>query len=206
MKSSIETLNELISRYNEDWKQILDSYLKDDEVPEEAREYIEDFLLVCKEDMISEKQEDWKKLEGMIKNDLLYDNLRNHVRESLSAFYVTAPLRTLYAQDAEKASKAIQKIFDCAILRYDIEIIDKYEECGFSSVDALIDFLNVLDGFCSYMVERNFSRSSIEKYVWHHMRFPSKLCKRIAGIIDDNFQQIKINYIIDNLKLLREKG
>lgn len=205
MKSSIEILNELISSYNADWKQILDSYLKDDEVPEKAGEYIEQFLLMCKEDMISEKLENWKKLEGMIKNDLLYDNLRNHVRESLSAFYAAAPLRALDVQDVEKASKAVREIFDCAILRYDIGIIKKYEKCGFSSEDALIDFLNALDGFCSYMVERNFSRSSIEKYVWHHMRFSSKLCKQIAGIIDDNFQQIKMNYIIDNLKMIREK-
>lgn len=192
MKSSIETLNELISRYNEDWKQILDSYLKDDEVPEEAREYIEDFLLVCKEDMISEKQEDWKKLEGMIKNDLLYDNLRNHVRESLSAFYVSAPLRTLYAQDAEKASKAIQKIFDCAILRYDIEIIDKYEERGFSSVDALIDFLNVLDGFCSYMVERNLAVPVLRSMFGIICVFLQSFVSGLRGSLMITFSRLKL--------------
>lgn len=203
MKSSIEAFNELTSRYNDDWKQILDGYLKGGEVSEEVEEYIEQFLFACKEDMISDKQENWKKLEGKIQNDLLYDNLRNHVRESLSAYYSTAPLRVLDAQDAGKASKVVQETFECAILRFDIRIIDRYEKYGFPCQEALIDFLNVLDGFCSYMVERNFSRSSIEGYAKFNMRLSTKLCKQIAEIIDNNFQQLKINYIIDKLKTLK---
>lgn len=205
MKSSIEALNELTSRYDDDWKQILDSYLKDDdEVPKEAREYIDEFLFACKEDMISERQDNWKKLEGKIKNDLLYDNLRNRVKESLSAYYIAAPLRALDAQDAGKASKVVQDIFERAILRFDIKFIDKYEKCGFPNQDALIEFLNVLDNFCSYMVERNFGCSTIEGYARNIMRFSPKLCKQIAEIIDENFRQFQISYIIDNLKMIRE--
>lgn len=205
VKSSIETLNELTSRYNDVWKQILDSYIKDDEVPEEARRYIEDFILACREDMISDRQDNWKKLEERINNDLLYDNLRKHVRDSLSAYYSAAPLRALDTQDAEKASKVVQEIFDHAILRFDIKILDKYEKYGFPSKDSLTEFLNVLDSFCSYMAERNFCCSTIEEYAKHTMRFSSKLCKQIAKIIDTNFQQLKINYIIDNLRMIREK-
>lgn len=206
MKSSIEALNELTSRYDDDWKQILDSYLKgDDEVPEEVREYIEEFLFACKEDMISDKQDNWKKLEGKIKNDLLYDNLRNRVKESLSAYYIAAPLRALDAQDAGKASKAVQEIFERALLRFDTKFIDKYEKCGFSSQDAMIEFLNVMDSFCSYMIERNFCCSTIEVYAKNIMRFSPKLCKQIAEMIDANFRQFQVNYIIDNLRTIREK-
>lgn len=205
MKSSIEALNELTSRYDDDWKQFLDSYLKgDDEVPEEVGEYIEEFLFACKEDMISEKQDNWKKLEGKIKNDLLYDNLRNYVKKSLSAYYIAAPLRALDAQDAGKASKVIQEIFERALLRFDIRFIDKYEKCGFSSQDALIQFLNVMDSFCSYMVERNFCCSTIEGYAKSFLRFSPKLCKQVAESIDNNFRQFQVNYIIDNLKTIRE--
>ena len=206
MKSSIEALNELTSRYDDDWKQILDSYLKgDDEVPEEVREYIEEFLFACKEDMISDKQDNWKKLEDKIKNDLLYDNLRNRVKESLSAYYIAAPLRALDAQDAGKASKAVQEIFERALLRFDTKFIDKYEKCGFSSQDAMIEFLNVMDSFCSYMIERNFCCSTIEVYAKNIMRFSPKLCKQIAEMIDANFRQFQVNYIIDNLRTIREK-
>lgn len=205
MKSSIEALNEITSRYNDSWKQILDSYLKgDDEVPEEVIKYIDEFLFACKEDMISDKQDNWKKLEGKIKNDLLYDNLRKHVKECLSAYYIAAPLRALDAQNAEKASEVVQEIFERALLRFDIKFIKKYEECGFPSKNALIDFLNVMDSFCSYMVERNFCCSTIEGYAKHNMRFSSKLCKQIAEAIDNNFQQFQVNYIIDNLKTIRE--
>lgn len=205
MKSSIDALNELISRYDDDWKQILDSYLKgDDEVPEEVREYIEEFLFACKEDMISDKQDNWKMLEDKIKNDLLYDNLRNHVKESLSAYYIAGPLRALDAKDAGKASKAVQEIFERALLRFDIKFLEKYEKCGFSSQDALIEFLNVMDSFCSYMVERNFCCSTIEVYAKNIMRFSPKLCKQIAEIIDANFRQFQVNYIIDSLKTIRD--
>lgn len=205
MKSSIEALNELTSRYNDDWKQLLDNYLKDGNVvPVEVKEYIEEFLFVCREDMISDRQDNWKKLEERIKNDLLYDNLRNHIKESLSAYYMVAPLRALDAQDADRASKVVQEIFNSAILRFDAKIIEKYDSLGFHSQDALIDFLNVLDSFCSYMVEKNFCCSTIEEYARYNMRFSAKLCKQIAGIIDKNFQQFKINYIMDNLKSIRE--
>jgi len=205
VKSSIDALNELTSRFNDDWKQILDNYLKDEEeVPEEAGEYIENFLAACKEDTISDKQENWNKLESRINNDLLYDNLRDYIKKSLRTYYIAAPVRALDALDAEKASTVMKEMFDSAILRFDIDIIDKYEDYGFSSQEALTDFLNMLDSFCSYMVERNFCRSSIEKYAKYNMRFSSKLCKQIASIIDRNFQQLKINYIIDHLKAIKE--
>lgn len=203
MKTSIDALNDLITRCGDDWKQILDDYFKDnEEISGEVNETIEIFLRAYKEDTISNNQTNLKKIKNMISNDLLYKNLNNYVRDLLSAYYSAAPLRALWAQDAEKASKTVREIFDRAILRFDISIADEYEKYGFSSQEALYDYLNTLDNMCTFIVQKNLHRTSIEWYVKFHLRFSNEMCKKLTDAIDTNLNQLKMNYIIDKLKFM----
>lgn len=200
MKTSVETLGELKIKCGNNWKQILDNYLKDDEISDELSECIEEFIIACKEDTIANNLANLKKVKEDIDNDLLYNNLNNFVEDSLSVYYIVAPLRAMEAKDFKKASKVIQDIFNRTILRLDVNAVNEYENLGFTSQSAMLEFMNMLDNFCSYMVERNYCCSTIERFVQTNMRFSKEMCKKIAEIVDENFQQLKLNYIIDKLK------
>ena len=91
-------------------------------------------------------------------------------------------------------------IFNQVILRFNPEILNVPENLGFADQEALISFLNMFDSFCSFIAERNFCYTAIENVVYNTFRFSKKMCTQISKIIDDNFQQIRMNYIIDRLK------
>lgn len=202
MKKGIEYLELLIENLGEEWKQKLDEYLKDntEEILEEDKEILSDFLNVCREDVISNNTNDLHLIEEKMDNNLLYNNMRNFVKESLDVYYLVAPIRSLAVKDEEKAAKLIEEIFDQVILRFNPEIIDKYEDFGFADQDEFLKFLNMFDSFCAFMAEKNYYYTTIEKISYNSFRFPKTVCKQISKIIDSNFQQIKINYIIDKLK------
>lgn len=202
MKKEIRSLNILIEAIGEEWKQTLDSYLKDREkdFSEETELIISDFLDVCREAIISNNTQDLKLIEKKINNDLLYHNLYNYIKESLNAYYLAAPLRALAVKDAGKTEKVVCDIFNQVILRFNPEILNVPENLGFADQEALISFLNMFDSFCSFIAERNFCYTAIENVVYNTFRFSKKMCTQISKIIDDNFQQIRMNYIIDRLK------
>lgn len=202
MKTGINSLETLIENLGEEWKQLLDDYSKNitENFPTEFESAVSDFFNNFKEDIISNNTRDLNLIEKKIANDLLYNNIYNYVRESLSTYYIAAPMRSLATKDKDKTIKLIQDIFEKAILRFNPEIISKYENYGFPNQDSFIEFLNMFDSFCSFMVERNFDYSAIENVVYTSFRFPKETCKQISKYIDDNFHQIKINYIIDKLK------
>lgn len=201
MKTSIDAINDFITNTGNDWKQYLDNYFKEDsENPEDINHYIEIFISACREDIMSNNQSNLKTIEKKIDNDLLYKRLQNYLKDSLSTYFAAAPLRTLDITDSGRATEAVKNIFFRAILRFDRDIINEYEKWGFSDLDAMLNFFNMLDGLCAYLIEMNCSRSTIEKFVYNNMRLSKNLSAELATLIDDNFHDLKINYIIDKLK------
>lgn len=201
MKTSIECLKEFIEQMGDDWKHVLDDFFKEggSGVDASVMNGIVEFLDACKEEVIADKTSSLQKVEKMIDNDLLYKNIKGYVDEMLCPYYASAPLRTLEIKDSEKALKAIEVIFNRAILRFDPSIPQKYEEFGFDNQDAFIDFLNVFDALCSFIVGKNLCYEAMEEFCYARTRLPKKLCKRIAELLDENLDRLKINFIVEKL-------
>ena len=76
----------------------------------------------------------------------------------------------------------------------------------FENGDSFADFLNVLDGMCTYSVKKNLYRDAIEELLYSQTRLQKALCTRIADLIDSNFDAMKLNYIIERLDRMDEQG
>lgn len=207
MKTSIDNLKTLIEILGEDWKTKLDSYLKNEEVELErkSRACIEDFFESCMEEVKDNKTADLQKVEKKINNDLLYKNLKNYLDGLLWAFYAFAPLRALGVKDSKKACEIINHIFTQTTLRYNPNILQDYEKYGFDNGSSFADLLNAQDGLCSFMVDKNMHRDAMKDFVYTQTRLPKDLCKQIADIVDSNFNELRMNYIIEKLNSLQEK-
>lgn len=201
MKTSIECLKELIEQLGDDWKHVLDDFFKEggSDIDASAVNGIVDFLDACKEEIIADKTSSLQKVEKMIDNDLLYKSIKGYVDEMLRPYYASAPLRTLEIKDSEAALHAIEVIFNRAILRFDPSITRKYEDFGFENQEAFIDFLNVFDAICTFVVGKNLCYEAMEEFCYGRTRLPKKLCKRIAELLDENLDRLKINFIVEKL-------
>ncbi len=201
MKTSIECLKELITLLGEDWKQALNNFLQEDEKIQDVRmaEEIVEFLNVCKEEIIAEKTASLQKVEKLVNNDLLYKNIREYIDDVLEPYYVSAPLRTMEVREPGKALTVIEEIFKRSILRFDPDMPKRFEKFGFESEEAFIDFLNVFDAVCTFVVGKNLCRESIEEFIYVRTRLPKPVCLKLTELLDENFSQLKINYIIEKL-------
>lgn len=201
MESGLTYLDEIIKCLDSDWKQKIDLYLKEEteNIKEEEQNLIEKFLLGMKEDVIAEKTHNLKEIEKKVDNDLLFRAIQEHIDERLYPYSVAAPIRAMEARDKNKAEVNLKKIFQRAILRFDPQILDQSAEIGFNDRDALLEFLNVLDSMCVFLIERNFTCSAIEKFIYQQFRISKKNCSELAKLIDANFSELKMNRIIELL-------
>ncbi|MCM1087736.1 MAG: hypothetical protein NC419_06235 [Muribaculaceae bacterium] len=206
MKTSTDNLEVLIEILGEDWKTKLDNYLKSEEVElnSKGRECIEDFFESCIEEIKEGRTSNLQKVEKKINNDLLYKNLRNYFDGLLWAFYAFAPIRAVSVVDSEKAHDIIEQIFENAILRYNSDILQNYEKYCFDNGSAFADFLNAQDGLCSFIISKNMHRNTMENFIYMQTQLPKGLCRQMADIIDKNFNNLRMNYIIGKLNSLKE--
>lgn len=204
MKTSNDYLKILIEVLGEEWKQKLNDYLKDEdiELDNKSRNCIEDFLMVCMEEIKDNESSNLQKVEKKINNDLLYKNIRGYLDSLLLPFYAFAPLRTLEVKDYNRAAEVIGQIFQQTILRFNPNIFQDFDKYGFDNGDVFADFLNAQASICSFAVRKNMCYGAIEDFIYSQTRLSRKLCKYMTSLIDNNFDALKINYIIEKITLL----
>ena len=207
-EKSVKYLDKLKEIFGEEWKQKLDSYFKDEEAEMDngSKACIADFLMTYKEEIMDKETANLQAVEKKINNDLLLMNLRNYMDELLEPFYTFTPMRAFYVKNPDEALSLIEEMFGQTILRYNIDILGEYAKYGFENGDSFADFLNVLDGMCTYSVKKNLYRDAIEELLYSQTRLQKALCTKIADLIDSNFDAMKLNYIIERLDRMDEQG
>lgn len=205
---SIKYLERLEEIYGEEWKQRLDNYLKDEEtgMDEDGKECIAGFLMTYKEEIMDNATVNLQKVEKKINNDLLFKNLRSFIDDMLEPFYVSAPVRAFCIRKSDDMLGLLEEMFSRTILRIHADILQEYIKFGFENEDAFIGFLNALDTLCTYAIKKNLYRDAIEDLIYSQTRLPREICKKLAELIDSNFDVLRMKYIIEKLDSLEEKG
>ncbi len=204
MRTSIDNLKTLIENLGEDWKTKLDVYLKNEDVELDwkGKDSVEDFLQSCMEEIKDNKVSCLQKVEKKIDNDLLYKNLKKYLDDSLWTFYAFAPLRALGAVNFQEACDIMEQVFNRAVLRFHPNITQEYEKYHFDNGKAFTEFLNAQDGLCSYMIGKTMHYEAMLSFVYMQTRLPKELCKKLVDMVDGNFNELRMNYIIERLNSL----
>lgn len=207
VEKSVKYLDRLQEIVGEAWKQELDSYLKEeeDELSDESKDCIIDFIVTYKEEVVENKTSNLQEVEKKINNDLLFKNLKDYLEDLLEPYYAFAPLRASYVKVPDATPGLVEEIFRQTILRYHFDILQEYGKYGFDNMKAFGDFLNVLDGMCTYIVKKNMYSGEIENFIYNQTRLPRALCRKITDLIDTNFDSMKLNYIIEKLNQMEDE-
>ena len=203
MTSSIDYLKMLIEKAGDDWKKKLDSYLEDDSsdsiADKECRAYFQKFINAYKEEVIGNKTDAIKKTEKLLNNDLLYSSLKTYIDNSLALYYAGEPLRILEIKDIGKAYKLVDLVFEQAMLRYNPQIANNYEDFYFESKETFVSILNVFESLCTFIISHNLYHTAIVETVSVNLRLSEKLCQYISDMIDKNFEHLQIRMLVEKL-------
>lgn len=205
MKSSIQLLNDIIETIGDDWKKSLDTYLKGEEDEtdvEGVAQYsnlFSDFVNAYKEDVIDNATSVLQQIEKNINNDLLFNNLQNHVKKLLRAYNAINSLRVLEVQDYKKATRLVDFIFEQVIIRYDSNADESYTEFGLETEEEFRLISGVLDSLCTFIVSQNFHRKAMAEIIRFNTRLSRDISEYISDIIDQNFESLKTKIILEKI-------
>lgn len=200
MKNSADYLRELIEYAGDEWKKRLDAYLHNEKCDnKEERELIDTFIDAYKEDTINNVTATLKKIEQTISNDLLFNELKQWADTSLGAYYATEALRILEIEDYDLAVRLIDCIFEEAVVRFNPDIDEKYEEFGLKSEDAILDIISVLLSLCEFTVKRSLYTDAIYETIYRNTRLSKKMCRYITNKINKNYEEIRMKLILEKL-------
>ena len=201
MIKSVECLKRIIEEYGEGWKKQLAIYLDGEREDEGIGEdtYFLQFMNAYKEDVISGNVAELRKVEKLIYNDLLYNDLRLYMDQMLNVYYAIEPLRILEIKDYDKAVQLVDYIFEQNIVRYNIDAAERYQEYGLESEEHFVDIAGVLDSMCNFVVSNNFHINTINKIAYQNTRLSKNLCKYVAEKVDMYFEQLRMKLILEGL-------
>lgn len=177
---------------------------EDEEMDSAAKEYIDDFLINYREEIMDGDAAGFQAVEKKINNDLLFKNLKDFIDNLLEPYYKSASLRAFYVRNPDDCLDLVEEMFGKTILRFHADILEEYTKYGFDNMPAFGEFLNVFDSLCTYAVKKNLYRDAIEDVLYSQMRLQRPLCRKITDLIDVNFREMKLNYIIERLEELGE--
>lgn len=140
--------------------------------------------------------------EYMSENDLW---LLKDVKSSLEIFFDISELREIQNTDEEKAKRIIQYLFNNAVVYFDRQFVNSYDEFGFQSLDSFYNTARILDGLTEYYVLRHMSAEAIIRDLKSETGFRESICKYCADKIRENYQILQMNILMDMMRVDNEK-
>lgn len=201
MQNSIKCLDKIIENAGDEWKKKLDNFLKDDKLEEDTvlgKAFIE-FIDACKEDVIHNNENTIKEIELKINNDLLFNDTITYVKELLNVYYAAEEFRILEKKDYKLAERAVDIIFQQAIVRYNPSLDESYADYGFASKEGMVKIINVLDSLTTFAITNNLYITSVDEAVYQNIRLSRNMCQYIAGKVDEAFDQIRWKLITEKV-------
>ena len=121
----------------------------------------------------------------------------NYINKSMRIYNKFGILRKLEGENIYKAKQCIDFIWINYILRYTPNI--KLGTDTFISEDEYFVIASLLDSFTEMCIRRQLSYEGICNILSEDSGMSSAICQYFAGKIDNDFEKLKLNYIIKKI-------
>lgn len=199
MLNLINDLFKGLENKHPDWDEIIVKILENEEKAENSVSILEELTSILNQVIEMIKKEDVSKEEV----DVLFQEYKckdyaiRYVNAVLQTYYNFDALRKLEQDDIYKAKKCIDQIWESYILRYNPYFINQ---------DNLLlsdtEYRNVakeIDRITDFCIERNFHVFAISKQFEDKSGLSSELCDYVSKRMDEDFEKLKLSYVIYNL-------
>lgn len=147
-------------------------------------------------------KKDAKKTESIFKK-YMSDNdtwLLEDVISSLEIFFTLSALREIQDRNEEKAKKIIEYLFNNAIVYFDSQFANAYDEFSFQTLESFYDTARVLAGLSEYYVTQHLSIEAIKRDLRSETGLNEKMCEYLAKQISENYHTLQMNILMDMMR------
>ena len=131
--------------------------------------------------------------------------LLEDVISSLEIFFEVSELRKMQSSDEKKAKKVIDYLFDNAIVYFDRQFANAYDELGFATLDSFYNTARVLDGLIGYYIMQHLSAEAMKRDLKTETEFGEDMCEYLVHKINENYRTLQMNVLMDMIRADREK-
>lgn len=192
---------EQLKEIDDNWAQTVREEQKND-TPPENKELVRAF-----NELFSAARETYKKdakqTESVFKTYMADDSswLLEDVISSLEIFFEVSELRKMQSSDEKKAKKVIDYLFDNAIVYFDRQFANAYDELGFETQDSLYNTARVLDGLIGYYIRQHLSPKAMKRDLRMETEFGEEVCGYLVHKISENYHTLQMNTLMDMIRV-----
>ncbi len=196
---------EQLKEIDDNWAQTVREEQKKD-TPPENKELVSAF-----NELFSAAREAYKKdakqAKSVFKTYMADDSswLLEDVISSLEIFFEVSELRKIQSSDEKKAKKVVDYLFDNAIVYFDRQFANAYDELGFATLDSFYNTARVLDGLIGYYIMQHLSPEAMKRDLKTETEFGEGMCEYLVHKINENYQILQMNVLMDMIRADREK-
>ena len=200
MLTLINDLLKKISNKYPDWDKLIVETLKNNEESNKGSNVLEELTSVLKKiiEMLKNEEVCIEDVESLFQNYECKEYAIRYINTFLRIYHNFDALRKLEKDDIYKAKKCIDEIWESYILRYN-PYFDNQENALLSN-DQYRTVAREIDRITDLCIEHNFHIFAISKQFEDKTGLSSELCSYISKKIDDDFEKLKLSYIIYNLE------
>lgn len=195
----IKDLLKRISDNYPEWDKLIVETLKNEEENDNGVKALEELTSVLKRiiEMLKNEEVTIEEIENLFENYDCKEYAMKYINAFLRTYRGFDSLRKLESDDIYKAKKCIDQIWEFYILRYN-PYFDNQENVLLSDTEYR-SVAREIDRITNLCIEHNFHVLAISKQFEDKSGLSSELCGYISKRIDDDFEKLKLNYIIYNL-------
>lgn len=134
----------------------------------------------------------------------LLDWLEKWVDNALQIYRGFEPIRALALEDAETVQNFLRAAFDNYILRYDPQFVEKYCTYGLNQ-DKMTRVLQLLHSITDFYIASHMARIAVCEDFAEETGLNNELCDFYAGLVDENYELLLMNYIAESLANIQRK-
>ena len=196
---------EQLKEIDDNWAQTVREEQKKD-TPPENKELVSAF-----NELFSAAREAYKKdakqAKSVFKTYMADDSswLLEDVISSLEIFFEVSELRKIQSSDEKKAKKVVDYLFDNAIVYFDRQFANAYDELGFATLDSFYNTARVLDGLIGYYIMQHLSAEAMKRDLKTETEFGEDMCEYLVHKINENYRTLQMNVLMDMIRADREK-
>ncbi|MGI5946808.1 MAG: hypothetical protein ACOX8K_05325 [Lachnospiraceae bacterium] len=208
MVETMKRLDEILKQVSEKAETEMDklnrvlnlSEIDDSELKDDINEMISVLRILLKE---TPSDEITTKIAGRLGKETA-EKIVSIAEQSMEYYYAMGPLRKMEGEKSEQVSNIILSIFGKYILRYEKEFFLSASGYGLRE-NELEEIARSLDILISFYIQNHYSRKMIIGDLKDETGLGDETVNTIADLIEENYQKLQINEIMDRLRYLDNK-
>lgn len=137
-------------------------------------------------------------------NEKLLKWIESWVRNALQGYRGFMPIRVLADEDEEAVRNLLRAAFENYVLRYDPKFVEKYMTYRLKKED-MVRVMQLLDSLTDYYIISHMTKNAIREDFEDETGLNDDLCDFYAGLIEENYQLLLMNYIVESFADVRRR-